>query len=106
MPNYRFYFVDHNNQFRDVRVANCADDQEAIEQAQMLVSGLDIEIWDHARAVRRVTSNPWVPAAAQPRCGDGSRLREGGIRQAAGPAVQAVSTSNEQAATQIATQHR
>lgn len=59
MPDYRVYVVNEKGRVVGVpRVITCDDDDEAIEQAKPLISGvLDghfIELWDGARTVGRV----------------------------------------------------
>jgi len=51
MPNYRFYT---GYQQIDPLVIDFASDQEAINKAKRLLSGLDIEVWQGARVVIRL----------------------------------------------------
>lgn len=51
MPNYRFYT---GHQQIDPLVIDFASDQEAIDKARRLLSGLDIEVWQGARVVIRL----------------------------------------------------
>ena len=48
MPNYRFYT---GHQKIDPLVIDFASDQEAVNKANRLLSGLDIEVWQGARIV-------------------------------------------------------
>lgn len=55
MPAYRMYFLDAEGRvFRPPEILECADDQEAIEQAKKFVDGLDIEVWESSRVVAKI----------------------------------------------------
>jgi hypothetical protein len=52
MPAYRAFFVDQRGYItRPPRLLDCTDDDAALKQAQQLVDGCDVELWDHARIV-------------------------------------------------------
>ena len=51
MADYRAYLMDTDGHiFRSVELV-CADDAEAIEQAQRLAEGHDVELWQLNRKV-------------------------------------------------------
>jgi hypothetical protein len=58
MPNYRFYT---GHQQIDPLVIDFASDQEAIDKAKRLLSGLDIEVWQGARVVIRLRRGHHYP---------------------------------------------
>jgi hypothetical protein len=39
----------------DVADIECADDQEAIKEAQQIVNGRDVELWELGRFISRLT---------------------------------------------------
>jgi len=51
MAEYRVYLVDANDQFFDVLRLICANDAEAIQQAQKLAVGHGVELWELDRKV-------------------------------------------------------
>jgi hypothetical protein len=60
MPiSYRIHTIGHDGYlFGTPKVAECADDKEAVEKATQLAAGLDVEIWDHKRFVARLPGGP------------------------------------------------
>jgi hypothetical protein len=52
MPDYRVYVLDLSGHFSDVIQLECADDDEAMKQAEQLVDGHDVELWQRARKIR------------------------------------------------------
>jgi hypothetical protein len=57
MPDYRAYPITRDNHIEQAAVVITADDdKEAIEQAQQLVNGHDVEVWEGARRVGRLKS--------------------------------------------------
>jgi hypothetical protein len=58
MPNCRLYILDSAGQFFDVIPLECADDDEAMEQAKQLVDGHDVELWQRARKVAAYDRKP------------------------------------------------
>ena len=47
MPDYRIYLIDPDGHFHSsVALANCPDDQSAIEAAKPLTDGQDVELWN------------------------------------------------------------
>lgn len=61
MPFYHVYFIDRDYPSRLPEVVECANDQEAMERAQQLVDGQDVELWDGPRFVAGFArgSNPF-----------------------------------------------
>ena len=51
MADYRVYLVGTDGSFCDVVPLVCADDAEAIEHAQRLAVGHDVELWQLDRNV-------------------------------------------------------
>jgi hypothetical protein len=55
MRQYRFYTVGTHGQFSGVQVVKCADDGEAFQKAQQLAAGQDVELWEGARCIGRLS---------------------------------------------------
>jgi hypothetical protein len=54
--DYRFYPLKDGNRIAGPpKVVQCASDHEAIAHGRKLLDGLDIEIWQAARVVTRLT---------------------------------------------------
>jgi hypothetical protein len=51
MPDYRAYIIGFDGHFNGFTPLICTDDAVAIEQAQMLVDGHDVELWQLDRLV-------------------------------------------------------
>jgi hypothetical protein len=60
MPEYRAYIVGSDGHFSDFRVIECADDDEAMEQARQLVEGHDIHLWQRARKIATFKHKPRI----------------------------------------------
>ena len=45
MPEYRIYTVDYNCHRVDGKNIECADDQEAVQQALRTITSYDVEVW-------------------------------------------------------------
>jgi hypothetical protein len=60
MPiSYRIYTIGCDGYlFGTPKVAECADDKDAVEKATQLAGGLEVEIWDHNRFVARLPGSP------------------------------------------------
>lgn len=58
MAGYRLYFLDDNGRIRDAAEFECADDAEALTQAQSRADGRDMELWSGARVVRKIAKRP------------------------------------------------
>jgi len=64
MSYYRIYAVDIDGHISGPPcVVTCGDDGEATQQAQQLVNGSDLELWDGARFVGRIRSTEKSKAA-------------------------------------------
>jgi hypothetical protein len=50
---YRLYYLDAHGHIEDVRVLDCASDQEAEESARGFLNGRDLELWDRGRFISR-----------------------------------------------------
>ena len=55
MRQYRIYTVGTHGQFSGVQVIKCANDQEAFQKAQQLAAGQDVELWEGARCIGRLS---------------------------------------------------
>jgi hypothetical protein len=53
MPDYRAYFVGREGRFAGVKELDCDSDALAIERAQELMDGRDLELWERARFIRK-----------------------------------------------------
>jgi hypothetical protein len=49
--DYRAYILNDEGHIIGVHKLNCADDDEAKQQATKLLDGHDLEVWEHARRV-------------------------------------------------------
>jgi hypothetical protein len=58
MPEYRVYIIGPDGHFLKSVPMECADDNEATEQAKQLVDGHDVELWEHARKIARFDHKP------------------------------------------------
>jgi hypothetical protein len=67
MPSYRFFLVGKDEHYLNVHVFDCGDDGEAIEQGWHYVDGLDVEIWDRARLVKRLSTKATLGAGVSTR---------------------------------------
>ena len=54
VPAYRIHFIDQGHTKRPEQIIECADEFEAIKQAQQAVDGHDVELWDGSRLVVRL----------------------------------------------------
>ena len=51
MPEYRAYIMGHDGHIVRAVHLNCFDDDQAIRQAEALVDGHDVELWNLERKV-------------------------------------------------------
>jgi hypothetical protein len=58
MPEYRVYIVDSDDHFHSSVSLECADDTEAMKQAEQLVDGHDVELWQRDRKITRFDKKP------------------------------------------------
>jgi hypothetical protein len=52
MPEYRAYIVGRNGHFSGFEEIVCDNDAKALERAERLVDGHDVELWSGARLVK------------------------------------------------------
>lgn len=53
MPEYRAYIISPDGHFQSAVPIVCPDDEAAKEQAEQLVDGHDVELWQYTRKVAR-----------------------------------------------------
>jgi hypothetical protein len=58
MPEYRAYIIGSDGHFVSSVPLECADDAVATKQAERLVDGQDIELWQRDRKVARFEHRP------------------------------------------------
>jgi hypothetical protein len=64
MPDYRIYSVHKSGRIAGPpHLVTCDTDEEIIKKAKSMVNGLDLEIWDLARVVAKISSKPTAPTA-------------------------------------------
>ena len=57
MPLYRAYTLTDDDHILDApKVITCDSDQEAVQTAEQLINGHDVELWNGARLVTRIKS--------------------------------------------------
>jgi hypothetical protein len=57
MPGFRIYTVGADGHFTNADNIECADDHEAIRNAQQhAADGHDVELWDRGRFITRVAA--------------------------------------------------
>jgi hypothetical protein len=56
MPVYRIYSVKNGRVAGPPVLGTCDSDEEIIQQAEAMVDGMDLEIWDLARMVAKIPS--------------------------------------------------
>ena len=61
MADYRVYLVGTDGNFYSVVPLVCADDAEAIEHAQRLAVGHDVELWQLDRKVAVIPGQNKIP---------------------------------------------
>jgi hypothetical protein len=60
MPEYRVYVIGSDGHFQQALPLECADDAEAMERAEQLVDGHDIELWQRDRKVAKFAHKPKI----------------------------------------------
>jgi hypothetical protein len=60
MPQYRVYIIDSDGHFHNAVPLECPDDAKAMERAEELVVGHDVELWLHARKIARFEHKPKI----------------------------------------------
>ncbi len=58
MPEYRVYVVGSDGHFFNAVPLECADDDEAMERAEQLVDGHDVELWQRDRKIATFKHKP------------------------------------------------
>jgi hypothetical protein len=58
MPEYRVYIVGSDGHFQESVSLQCVDDGHATEQAEQLVDGHDVELWQRDRKIARFDHTP------------------------------------------------
>ena len=58
MPDYRAYVLGLDGRIQKAIHLDCGDDEAAIERAQQLVDGHDVELWQNERKVARFDRKP------------------------------------------------
>jgi hypothetical protein len=59
MPYYRIYTMTEDGHIQSAPVSfNCDDDRAAIERAEAVKNGLDLEVWQERRRVAVLRRNP------------------------------------------------
>jgi hypothetical protein len=53
MPEYRVYVVGRDGHFQRSMPLECADDDVAKKEAEQLVDGHDVELWQRDRKIAR-----------------------------------------------------
>lgn len=58
MNPYRLYVLEQGGHIADPPlIMECADDGDAIRQARQYLDGKDLEVWQEARFIARLTPN-------------------------------------------------
>jgi hypothetical protein len=60
MSEYRVYIVGSDGHFFKSVELECADDAEAVKQAEQLVDGHNVELWQRARKVATFEHKPKI----------------------------------------------
>jgi hypothetical protein len=55
MPDYRAYLIDRNDRVIARKDIVAPSDEAALEAARPYADGVDVEVWDHARKVGRLS---------------------------------------------------
>jgi hypothetical protein len=58
MLDYRVYIIEPDGHFHSAVYLDCADDAEAKKQAEQLVAGHDVELWQRDRKIARLPHKP------------------------------------------------
>jgi hypothetical protein len=53
MADYRLYFLDDQDQIRDVKALDCADDDEALQKAAEHAKNGRLELWRRSTLIGR-----------------------------------------------------
>jgi hypothetical protein len=56
MPVYRLYFIGDDDHVKGApKIIDVGNDEQAIQEAERWVDGHDVEVWDQARKVARLS---------------------------------------------------
>jgi hypothetical protein len=58
MPDYRAYIIGLDGRIQKAVELDCWDDEAAIERAQQLVDGHDVELWQNERKIATFDRKP------------------------------------------------
>jgi hypothetical protein len=58
MPEYRAYLIGSDGHITNVKNMVCSDDASAIKQAEALVDGHDVELWQLERQIATFEHKP------------------------------------------------
>jgi hypothetical protein len=58
MPEYLAYMVGSDGHFHSSVPLECANDTEAMKQAEQLADGHDVELWQRDRKIARFDQKP------------------------------------------------
>jgi hypothetical protein len=61
MPDYRAYLLGVDGRIQRAVYLDCEDDDSAIERAQQLVDGHDVELWQNDRKIALFDRKPKSP---------------------------------------------
>ena len=64
IPEYRIYTVGGDGRAWSMEDIEYRDDQEAIQKAQRIVRGRDVELWKRGRFIARLTVTPRAVSAS------------------------------------------
>jgi hypothetical protein len=60
MTEYSVYIIGSDGLFYSAVPLECADDAEAMNQAERLADGHDVELWQRARKIARFEHKPTI----------------------------------------------
>jgi hypothetical protein len=60
MPEYRVYIIGSDGHFHSAVPLECAHDDEAMERAEQLVDGHDVELWQSHRKIAKFDHKPKI----------------------------------------------
>jgi hypothetical protein len=63
MSIYRAFLVDEKGQFTGAEDFDCADDEDAIKQAQRYVNGCGVEVWQAMSFIAKIDPVPVPPVS-------------------------------------------
>jgi hypothetical protein len=60
MPEYRVYIIGSDGHFFNAISLECTDDAGAMKQAEKLIHGHDVELWQRDRKIARFDHTPKI----------------------------------------------